>query len=136
MSASSVTYVSFASPAKIGHRCGKIHQFLHDAARFYKSILYFCVMIERIRINRTVLVEWHNFAHNYLIFTYKVTKNLPLGQIFAPHNLLKTREISILVQVADTGQILSQVPDKVAEAPALHALIHQNNIIFENSSQS
>ena len=92
----------------------KIHQFLHDAARFYKSILYLCGMIERICINRTVLVEWHNFVHNYLIFNYKVTKNLPLGQIFTPHNLLKIRVITTLVQVPDIGQILSHDPDMVA----------------------
>jgi len=93
-------------------------------------------MIERICINRTVLVEWHNFVHNYLIVNYKVTKNLPLGQIFTPHNLLGIREIATLVQVPDIGQILSQDPDMVAEAPALHAQIRQNSIIFENSSQS
>ena len=93
-------------------------------------------MIECLCINRTVLAEWHDFVHNYLIFNYKVTKNLPLSQIFKPHNLLKIKEIATLVHVPDIDRILSEVPDMAAEAPALHALIRQNNIIFENSSQS
>ena len=36
------------------------------------------------------LVEWLKFIHNYLIITYKVTKNLPFGQIFKALILLKT----------------------------------------------
>ncbi|ROS95020.1 hypothetical protein EEL37_11360, partial [Muribaculaceae bacterium Isolate-077 (Janvier)] len=63
----------------------------HDTAPCVKFIVYFCGMIRRIGVSRTDLVKWLHFWRNSLIITYKVTKNLPLGQIFIALIFLKIR---------------------------------------------
>ena len=58
----------------------KFHQPFQYVAMWFNLILYFCGVIKRVCAGRTHLVKWLDFAHNNLIFTYKVTKNLSLGQ--------------------------------------------------------
>jgi hypothetical protein len=57
--------------------------------------LYFCCVIGLGCFNRTDLVKWSEFIHNYLIYNYKVAKNPPLDQIFVALILLNVKEISI-----------------------------------------
>ena len=58
-------------------------------------ILYFCGVIVRLCVNIKGLVKWLGFIHNYLIFNYKVTKNLPLDQIYSVLISLKINDIDL-----------------------------------------
>lgn len=132
----SMAYVSFVGPAKIGHGCAKSISFSMMLPGFTNLFCTFAVWLSAFA---SIERSWSSGIILFITIwfsTIKLRKNLPLDQIFTPHNLLKIRVIATLVQVPDIGQTLSQDPDMVAEAPALHSQIRQNSIIFENSSQS
>lgn len=62
-----VTEISSVRSSEIGYGRGKIHQPAQDTALLYGCILYFCDVIEYIGVNRTDLVKWSGFIHDYLI---------------------------------------------------------------------
>lgn len=61
----------------------------------FEIFSYLSGPIERGSYNRSYLVKWLNFIHNLLINSFKVTKNLALGQILLPLILLKINKMSM-----------------------------------------
>ena len=61
----------------------------------FEIFSYLSGPIERGSYNRSYLVKWLNFIHNLLISSFKVTKNLALGQILLPLILLKINKMSM-----------------------------------------
>lgn len=74
---------------------------------YLKTFSYFCSLIECGDNNRTYLVKRLGFIHNSLIFTFKVTKNLPLDQIFQLLILLNFKELNMFYSIFVNLKILT-----------------------------
>lgn len=65
----------------------------------FEIFTYLSGPIERGSYNRSYLVKWLNFIHNLLICSFKVTKNLALGQILLLLISLKINKMSMFYSI-------------------------------------
>ena len=88
--------ISFAQSAKIRDCRCEIQKISQNSVLRLEIISNLCGVINRRFIGWKYMVKRADFAHKYLIYTYKITKNQPLDQIFTPLILLKMRYFTSL----------------------------------------